>query len=109
MNQNLIDQTVLSSIFGRHEEITIRVFGNCFNRLSCVFGKDYIQPFPDFQDLPGMDLYVDRLTLAPPSGWCSMILEFGSEKRLPLSPAESSTAPKLAARPTQIVEIAGFT
>ena len=45
---------------------------------------------------------------APPSTWWIMILELGSEKRLPFSPAASRKAPMLAAMPVHSVETSGL-
>jgi hypothetical protein len=45
----------------------------------------------------------------PPRGWWIMMRACGSEKRLPLAPAHSSSAPIEAACPMQMVEMAGLT
>lgn len=47
------------------------------------------------------------LTLAPPEGWWIMILELGSEWRMPGLPAARSREPMLAACPTHHVQM-GF-
>jgi hypothetical protein len=45
----------------------------------------------------------------PPEGWCSMILELGSAKRMSLCPAASSSEPIEAAWPMHNVDTAGRT
>lgn len=47
------------------------------------------------------------LTLAPPEGWCTMILALGRECLMPAVPDASSRLPILAAWPTHQVEM-GF-
>ncbi len=44
----------------------------------------------------------------PPRGWWIMTRACGRQKRLPLAPEASSTAPMLAAWPTQIVLTSGL-
>ncbi|MCY1378211.1 hypothetical protein D9M69_658260 [compost metagenome] len=44
----------------------------------------------------------------PPSGWWIITREFGSAYRLPFAPDASSSAPMLAAWPTQMVLTSGL-
>ncbi len=46
---------------------------------------------------------------APPESWWIMMREFGRAKRLPFVPAASRNAPMLAAWPTHVVQMSGFT
>ena len=43
----------------------------------------------------------------PPEGWCTMMREFGSEKRMSFSPAASSSEPIEAACPVHSVDTGG--
>ena len=44
----------------------------------------------------------------PPIGWWIITRELGRQKRLPLAPAASSSAPMLAACPMHSVETSGL-
>src|SRR2546428_6525003 len=106
---HLVHDPVLLRLLGGHEEIAVGVpldllhgTGRWWARMR--FSSSRIRRI----SLAWMSMSV-ACPCTPPSGWWSMIRAWGRANRLPLAPAASSSAPREAACPMQIVEMAGLT
>src|SRR3990167_8191107 len=105
--QNLVDQAPGFGIFGGHEIVTLQ---RCLNRgvvVAGVLDVDLVQAALQLFGLARVDHDVGGLTLIAARGWWTMTREFGSEKRMPFSPAVSSRLHIEAAWPMTKVETLG--
>src|SRR5512133_2732805 len=61
----LVDDALLLGLTGGHDEVAVGVTGDLLHVLAGVGGQDLVQHPAHADDLPGLDLDVDRLPLGP--------------------------------------------
>jgi len=101
--EDLVDDTVVLSFLGRHEEVTVAVVLDLLDRLAGVVGNVLAEERPDEEDLLGLISMSAAWPWAPPSGWWIMMRLLGRLRRLPLVPAPRRKAPIEAAVPKHTV------
>lgn len=86
LGDNLIDQTVLSGRFRRHEIVAIGIFFNPFQRLTGHFRQHLVHPSTDIQNMIGVNLYIAGLSLRSAERLMNHHFAVGSALRFPLAP-----------------------
>src|SRR5438874_9752530 len=65
---DLVDYTVGFCFFRRHDEVSVTIFRNFFDRLTSVIGKDLVEQPAVAQDLARLDLDIHSLSTGATRG-----------------------------------------
>jgi len=66
---NLIDQTIVTSLGGAHDAVALDIALDGLDRLSGMVGEDLIEPLTKTEDLFSGNLDIGRLTGDSTRGW----------------------------------------
>src|SRR3546814_2492190 len=77
--ENLVHQTIRYRIFGRHEVVTLGVYGDALDGLAGVLGQDAVQALAQVEDFASLDLDIGGLPLGAARGLVDRSEEHTSE------------------------------